>query len=68
VRVIAVDGTAVDVEWLECVHRRDEGSDVTIRTVGDKSGPYRTYERFTRLNVESPVNCSIVSPVSGSIV
>jgi hypothetical protein len=34
-RIIAVDGDAVDLEWLECVHRRDEGSDVTIRTVGD---------------------------------
>jgi hypothetical protein len=34
-RVVAVDGDAVDVEWLECVHRRDEGSDVTIRTIGD---------------------------------
>jgi hypothetical protein len=34
-RVLAVDGDAVDIAWLECVHRRDEGSDVTIRTVGD---------------------------------
>jgi hypothetical protein len=34
-RVLDVDGDAVDLEWLECVHRRDEGSDVTIRTVGD---------------------------------
>jgi hypothetical protein len=34
-RVLAVDGDAVDLEWLEVVHRRDEGSDVTIRTVGD---------------------------------
>jgi hypothetical protein len=34
-RVVAVDGDAVDIEWLECVHRRDDGSDITIRTVGD---------------------------------
>jgi hypothetical protein len=34
-RVLDVDGDAVDVAWLECVHRRDEGVDVTIRTVGD---------------------------------
>jgi SnoaL-like domain len=34
-RVLAVDGDIVDIEWLECVHRRDEGSDVTIRTIGD---------------------------------
>jgi hypothetical protein len=34
-RIVKVDGAAVDLEWLECVHRRDEGSDVTIRTVGD---------------------------------
>jgi hypothetical protein len=34
-RIVEVDGDAVDLEWLECVHRRDEGSDVTIRTVGD---------------------------------
>ncbi|MDT7646297.1 MAG: SnoaL-like domain [Pseudonocardiales bacterium] len=34
-RVLNVDGDAVDIEWLECVHRRDQGSDVTIRTVGD---------------------------------
>jgi hypothetical protein len=34
-RILDVDGDAVDLEWLECVHRRDEGSDVTIRTIGD---------------------------------
>jgi hypothetical protein len=34
-RILAVDGDNVDIEWLECVHRRDQGSDVTIRTIGD---------------------------------
>jgi hypothetical protein len=34
-RVLDVDGDSVDVAWVECVHRRDEGVDVTIRTVGD---------------------------------
>jgi hypothetical protein len=34
-RILAVDGDVVDLEWLECVHRRDQGSDLTIRTIGD---------------------------------
>src|SRR5258708_23998593 len=38
-RVLAVDGDTVDIEWLECVHRRDEGSNVTIphvRSLADR--------------------------------
>jgi hypothetical protein len=34
-RVLAVDGDAVDIAFVVCVHRRDEGADVTTRTVGD---------------------------------
>jgi hypothetical protein len=34
-RIRSVQGDVIDIEWLECVHRRDEGSDITIRTVGD---------------------------------
>jgi hypothetical protein len=40
-RIVRVDGHDVDLEWLECVHRRDEGSDVTIRTVGDVADRWR---------------------------
>jgi hypothetical protein len=34
-RVLDVDGDAVDIAFVVCVHRRDEGADVTTRTVGD---------------------------------
>jgi hypothetical protein len=34
-RVLDVDGDAVDIAFVMCVHRRDEGSDVTTRTIAD---------------------------------
>jgi SnoaL-like domain len=34
-RVLDVDGDAVDVAFVVCVHRRDEGADVTTRAVAD---------------------------------
>jgi SnoaL-like domain len=34
-RVLDVDGDAVDVAFVVCVHRRDEGAVVTTRTVND---------------------------------
>jgi 3-phenylpropionate/cinnamic acid dioxygenase small subunit len=32
---VDLDGDAVEVECVVCVHRRDEGAEVTTRTVGD---------------------------------
>jgi hypothetical protein len=32
---VDVDGEAVDVAFVVCVHRRDEGADVTTRAVSD---------------------------------
>jgi 3-phenylpropionate/cinnamic acid dioxygenase small subunit len=34
-RVLDVDGDAVEVAYVVCVHRRDEGSDVTTRSIAD---------------------------------
>jgi hypothetical protein len=34
-RVLDVDGDAVDVAFVVCVHRRDKGADVTTRMVVD---------------------------------
>lgn len=34
-RVLDVDGDGVDIEFVVCIHRRDEGADVTTRAVGD---------------------------------
>jgi SnoaL-like protein len=34
-RVLDVDGDAVDVAFVVCVHRRDEGADVPTRAVAD---------------------------------
>jgi hypothetical protein len=34
-RVLDVDGDAVDVAFVVCVHRRDKGADVTTRMVAD---------------------------------
>jgi hypothetical protein len=34
-RVLDVDGEAVDIAFVMCVHRRDEGAEVTTRTIAD---------------------------------
>jgi SnoaL-like domain len=34
-RVLDVDGDAVDIAFVMCVHRRDEGADITTRTIVD---------------------------------
>jgi SnoaL-like domain len=34
-RVLDVDGDAVDIAFVMCVHRRDQGADVTTRTIAD---------------------------------
>ncbi|MDT5359393.1 MAG: SnoaL-like domain, partial [Mycobacterium sp.] len=34
-RVLDVDGDAVDVAFVMCVHRRDEGAELTTRTIAD---------------------------------
>ncbi len=34
-QVLGVDGDAVDIAFVVCVHRRDEGADVTTRMVVD---------------------------------
>jgi hypothetical protein len=34
-RVLDVDGDAVDVAFVVCIHRRDEGADVTTLAVAD---------------------------------
>jgi hypothetical protein len=34
-RVLNVDGDAVDVAFVMCVHRRDEGVELTTRTIAD---------------------------------
>jgi hypothetical protein len=34
-RVLDVDGDAVDTAFVTCVHRRDQGADVTTRTIAD---------------------------------
>jgi hypothetical protein len=52
---------------VRCLARRIESQIQAGPTVTNPVGN-RTYEGFTRLNVESPVNCSMVLPVSGSTV
>jgi hypothetical protein len=52
---------------VRCLARRIESQLKRTRQL-TKPVCNRTYEGFTRLNVESPVNCSMVLPVSGSTV
>jgi 3-phenylpropionate/cinnamic acid dioxygenase small subunit len=34
-RVLDVDGDAVDIAFVMCIHRQDEGAEVTTRTIAD---------------------------------